>query len=531
MRSGCLRTLKGLHEETEYKVMGREECSATWTPLRGLREGCATSPILFNVYHAEALRQAARRRQAAAAGLGRSVGIEWRWVPGNSLPPNQIRPTNSAAEDITITESLFADDTTLLGMSDEMAEGKEVIKEGLKRFEEKCHDGKEEHLAFADPQHMGIRMLGSWIGRKEDCQNRLRRAGRAWFIVKKRLKGSKLSRRMQARIVEACVESTLLFDCAVRPWYISELGNLQRLMDRAYRFVWMRKNAGPALIQMESQSVNMYGVRKLLGVDSIRLKVEKRCLERLGHVLRMPNDRMTKKITLGWMKQQPEKRRGGQSTISYWRHLVKECNLDSDMVERCALDRRSWKSAVNKRMKVVRSWEAKMADRHRGATGPKPQRSQFNAADHRSTVCDWDGCGKVLRSVAGLKQHQRRTHKQDRMQQFPCRICVVTVLDCEASRTNHERVCGGSERGRCPYCDSQITVSNMARHRKSCARRPRDHGVVDAAGHQARRGHQLERGVCDHCGREVAKTNLSRHQKTTSCQLLRQAGAVANPRH
>ena len=43
------RTLQGLHEETSFKVRGKAGVSAAWLPVRGLHEGCATSPIFFNI--------------------------------------------------------------------------------------------------------------------------------------------------------------------------------------------------------------------------------------------------------------------------------------------------------------------------------------------------------------------------------------------------------------------------------------------------------------------------------------------------
>ena len=46
----------------------------------------------------------------------------------------------------------------------------------------------------------------------------------------------------------------------------------------------------------------MQDIRNELGVGSIRYKIEKRCLERIGHVMRMSDDRKVKAITLGWME-------------------------------------------------------------------------------------------------------------------------------------------------------------------------------------------------------------------------------------
>ena len=79
------------------------------------------------------------------------------------------------------------------------------------------------------------RMLGSYICRKEDVKQRIKRAGTAWFKIKKQLKGSRMSKRMQARVVQACVESTLLFDVQVKTWRIGDLKIMQRTMDKMYR--------------------------------------------------------------------------------------------------------------------------------------------------------------------------------------------------------------------------------------------------------------------------------------------------------
>ena len=46
-----LRVVMDMYESTEYAIRGREGGSDPWVPERGLREGCPSSPILFNVFH------------------------------------------------------------------------------------------------------------------------------------------------------------------------------------------------------------------------------------------------------------------------------------------------------------------------------------------------------------------------------------------------------------------------------------------------------------------------------------------------
>ena len=74
MKGKCLDTIVDLHESTVYKVRGKEGVSESWVPARGLREGCSTSPILFNVYHQAVMRQAEVARRSG----GEEVGVTWR---------------------------------------------------------------------------------------------------------------------------------------------------------------------------------------------------------------------------------------------------------------------------------------------------------------------------------------------------------------------------------------------------------------------------------------------------------------------
>ena len=147
-------------------------------------------------------------------------------------------------------------------------------------------------------------------------------------MTKKRLRRTKLSRRCQAKVVEASVESTVLFDCQARTWTRKELKRLQVFLDKCYRSVWSNRR-GPPLMQMQEEGMKMEDVRRKLGVKSVRWKVEKRVLERIGHVMRMEDGRMTKAVVLGWWDELEEIPRvvgGGQrrrKTVLYLRKLLR----------------------------------------------------------------------------------------------------------------------------------------------------------------------------------------------------------------
>ena len=90
---------------------------------------------------------------------------------------------------------------------------------------------------------------------------------------------------------------------------------------------------------MQEKGINVFQVRKTLGVGSLELKTEKRTLERLGHVLRMKNDRAVKQITLGWSVILENQRKHRQTTIDYYRKTIERAGLDYECIEDLVMDR------------------------------------------------------------------------------------------------------------------------------------------------------------------------------------------------
>lgn len=79
-----------------------------------------------------------------------------------------------------------------------------------------------------------------------------------------------------------------------------------------------------------------YDVRKDLGVALMRLKVEKRVLERIGHVFRMEDDRLTKACVLRWLEElENHDKAPGRSkkTVTYWKRIIIEAGMDTTDME------------------------------------------------------------------------------------------------------------------------------------------------------------------------------------------------------
>ena len=101
---------------TEYRIRGKEGSSEEGVPERGFREGCPSSPILFNVFHQAMMRVAIEEREREAREKGREVGICMKWVPGSAIPGARLwEKPHSEVVEVWVSLSLFADDTTVVG--------------------------------------------------------------------------------------------------------------------------------------------------------------------------------------------------------------------------------------------------------------------------------------------------------------------------------------------------------------------------------------------------------------------------------
>ena len=522
MKEKALRVLKGLHEATEYRVKSREGESEPWVPARGLREGDPSSPVLFNVFHQVVMRVGTKVRKRKAEEAGLEMGVSYKVVPGSFFPGgNTWEKQNSEAKRVKIDKELFADDTSVIGKKNEIELGLRTIKEVMNRFEEKNNDDKEEEVIFGTEDSNKIRMLGSWLGPAEDIKQRKKRAGAAWVKVKTQLKGSRLSKRSQAKIVQACAESAMLFDCQVRTWQAGEIKKLQSCVDKMYRYIWSSK-VKPPLIQMQEMGVNMQDIRTELGIGSIRVKIEKRCLERLGHLMRMDDNRLVKCVTLGWLEDlenEPKVPGKKRKTVLFYKKLVREAGLDYTKIGAMTRDRKEWKKCVKKRIKHLYDWDKKKGKKSQGPTTNRNQELRVEL------VNKCDECGKICKSRGGLMTHIKRTHEiSNQKVTFTCDICNQ-VFQYESSIMNHKKNCQGTTTEsrnlrKCSLCLKTITTANFARHQRTCrARNNQEPQPVRVEG--TARVYKSRNKPCSICGKILSATNMARHQ--TKCIQAREA--------
>ena len=353
------------------------------------------------------------------------------------------------------------------------------------------------------------------MGWREDVDQRLKRGNRNWWTTKKRLAGAKISKRLQARIVEASVESTMLFDCHVRTWRQSEIKRMQKQADRAYRSVWSR-GTEPPLRQMQREGKNMADVRKELGIMSMRWKIEKRILERIGHVMRMDDGRMVKAVVLGWVEQLErwDRVKGSRrKTVLYWKKLLREAGIDYTRIGQLTKDKKVWKASVRERMDALKDWEWSKGHKWQKDS---PEKRDATREDRMEFVFVCDYCGKVCKSKAGLTIHRKRMHEESAgKKKFVCEKCEESFGQ-EANLRNHEKICGGEMvdgRRKCESCQKHFAKSYIARHRRACKAPRGGQEEEEVLAQPQARVYRSKRKNCPKCGVEQAATNISRHLK------------------
>ena len=197
----------------------------------------------------------------------------------------------------------------------------------------------------------------------------------------------------------------MLFNCNTRPFYKSQVKQLQKAMDRRYRLIWGSGNKEP-LREMEEKHVNMWDVRRQLG------EIEIAYIRRIGHVLRLPNDRLVKRMVLGWnaeLKDLTKARRKQQTTLSYWCKLLTDAAIPHENLQKIVTDRKRWNSEVNNRRKWLKMYECQQKHQNSENRRLSGRETLHVPMTHSTTefTCVPEGCGKTCKSKAGLVIHKK----------------------------------------------------------------------------------------------------------------------------
>ena len=125
-----------------------------------------------------------------------------------------------------------------------------------------------------------------------------------------------------------------------------------------------------------------------------------------GHVARMSDERLPKKLLFGEL-QHGKRSRGGQKKRfkDTLKASLKAFNIDHESWEMAAQDRGAWRSAIHKGAKACEAGKIAAEDRRKAR---KNKNKNIHSAGAATIPCPY--CKRVFRAQIGLFSHLR-THR------------------------------------------------------------------------------------------------------------------------
>lgn len=171
-------------------------------------------------------------------------------------------------------------------------------------------------------------------------------------------------------------------------------------------------------MEMQTKGVNQ-DIRNELNMRSIRWKIKKRVLERIGHLKR--GKQKSKRGDFRMAGRSGRCRQRKKKTVLYWKRLVKDAGSDLLKIGELMHKRKDWKSTVREGMKHLEKWE-----RRRCKKDQTPE-FQRNIQLGRETTFKgtFKGCSKLCKSKGGLTIHVKRIHNISELKCEDCKKILV----------------------------------------------------------------------------------------------------------
>ena len=281
-----LRGIMSFYVEGRACVRVGSKVSESFEVKMGLRQGCVMSPWLFNVYMDGVVREVYAR--VNGMGVKMRVHGESEWI---------------------LSQLLFADDTALV------AESAEQLQCLVREFGRVCERrklrvnvDKSKIMCVGvnvDPSLCNIRLNGERLevvnsfkylgscfssdgGVKEDVSMRLGEGMRAFGAMKRVWSGRSVTVRVKRELYERVVVPTVMYGSESWGLKVEEREKLD-----VAEMKCLRSMCGVTRMDRVRNEV----VRERVGVsEKLSKRVDRKVLKWFGHVERMGNERMTKRV-------------------------------------------------------------------------------------------------------------------------------------------------------------------------------------------------------------------------------------------
>ena len=334
MPESMLRVIQGLHEFSEYRMRTPGGDSDSFSMALGFREGCCSSPALYNLWHCLAMKHY-RKLEDELLTDAQQQALHLQGIPGR---PFHLRVRGVPQKNRHLLQRVrlggvtFADDTSLCCRLSTCQAQEALLRTTLEQWGETIKDAKTKRLVVgAEPTNPvpfatveSAKLLGGHFqadgGYSIDDSHRLSRAKTLWRSLKRKLPSFGLNRRLRGRLISASVIRCLLYGVQCREVSGSTARKWQTWLNSV-----AREATKTRLQDMHDQQLTQQDVNKSLGLWPVKVYIGQAQLLYVAHVARLPLDRPERIALFGWLSTElayNTGKHGSKSRRQLWQRIL-----------------------------------------------------------------------------------------------------------------------------------------------------------------------------------------------------------------
>ena len=348
----------------------------------GVRQGCVLAPVLFNIFLL-CVTLLLRKELEHSSG----VAVDFR-LDGNLFNIRRLQATTKLSRE-QILELQYADDCALVANSPEELQAiltaavqtysRMGMSVNINKTEVVCQWSSSTPdtppIFTIDSQPLTITPSFKYLGSilSEDCsvdqeiQNRIKQASAAFGRLRHRVfQNNNLHLHTKVAVYQAVCITTLLYSCEAWVTYSRHIKSLERFhircLQRILGLTWQ-------------DHVPHREILAKTNCRSIEATITQHQLRWLGHVVRMPQDRLPRRVLYGQLHHGqrlaggPKKRYKDQLKTS-----LRKCNIRPEDLEATAADRILWQQHCQDGIRKLEE-ERMPKENNRDSGGTHPEMS------------------------------------------------------------------------------------------------------------------------------------------------------------
>lgn len=403
---GCpptfLAVLKSFHNGSMARVTNGGSKSDPFLVGTGVKQGCVIAPIIFNLFVAAVMK-------IAKLNINPADGIQISYrLDGNLFNLRRLQAKTLVTVE-PIHELQYADDTAFVSSSsDGLQRTIDAVAESYSRSGLAINIGKTEVINMCQPPNPTLLInqqqlknveeftyLGSVLSSTNDLSNEVQRriglaSGSFGRLSDRVFMNKNLTIKTKISVYKAVCLSILLYGSEAWVLYRRHLNKLEAFhtscLQRILGVKWWHR-------------VPHTDIRSRANIDPLETILSQRQLRWLGHTIRMPANRLPRKILYSELAEGT--RKAGGPKKRYKDHIkttLKKCAITPSNLEELATDKIGWRNICHAGSERItenfnRAAEQRRLRRH------NPQNAGGNFP------CNV--CGRICKSRIGLNSHLR----------------------------------------------------------------------------------------------------------------------------